>query len=332
MKYLKTFFGKLSLLTFIAVTLTLLTLTLTSCSQNDKDYSATIIPPSAQQFSNIRALSLENITQHFEFNADDGSISLLTENGVKIAINANCLSKNGDVVSGTVALEYVEIFKKGNMITTNKPTMGILPNGDKAMLITGGEFFFEATQNGVPLEINCAMEIIVPVSLTGGEDPEMIMWNGIIDADGDLAWDEEEQRDGKAGVFPEGGKYYAFVQKFGWTNIDRFYSDPRPKTIIKVQPPSGYNYQNSAVYLSYDGESSALAQLDTFDEGLFSEHYGQIPIGLKGHLLFVTEDNGVWRYKIKPLTIAENQITSFTIEETTTATEAELILIINSLP
>lgn len=332
MKYLKTFFCKLSLFTLVLVTLALLTLTLTGCSKNDNDSTETITPPSAQQFAGVRAQSLENITQHFEFNADEGNITLTTTNGVQISMTANCLSKNGSDVSGTVALEYVEIFQKGNMITTNKPTMGIMQNGDKAMLVTGGEFFFEATQNGVPLDINCPILIIVPTSLTGGEDPEMIMWNGIIDTDGDLAWDEEEQRDGKAGVFIEEGNYYAFVQKFGWTNIDRFYSDPRPKTTIQVQPPTGYDYNNSAVYLSYDGESAALAQLDTFNDGLFSEHYGQIPLGLEGHLLFVTEDNGLWRYKIKAITIAENQVTSFTIEETTTATEAELISIINSLP
>lgn len=332
MKNSKTSFGKLGLFTLTAITIALLTLTLTSCSLNDNDSVVRVTPPTAHQFANLRAKSLENITQNFEFDADDGNISLTTANGVKILINANCLTKNGDAVSGMVDLEYVEIFEKGNMITTNKPTMGIKPNGDKALLLTGGEFFFEATQDGTLLDIQCPINIIVPTSLTGGNDPEMIMWNGIIDENGDLAWAEEEQRDGKGGVFIEGEEYYAFVQNFGWTNIDRFYNDPRPKTTIKVQPPTGYTYENSAVYLSYDGEDSGLAQLDTFDEGLFSEHYGQIPLGLECHLIFVTEDNGVWRYKVKALTIAENQITTFDIEETTVATEAQLISIINSLP
>lgn len=332
MKYLKTIFGKLSLIALILTTLTLLMLTLTSCSLNDNDYSAHIIPPSAQQFTSIRAQSLENITQHFEFNADDGYIMLTTENGVELSIYANCLSKNGNAVTGTVALEYVEIFEKGNMITTNKPTMGIMANGDKAMLVTGGEFYLQATQDGVALETNCPMRIKVPTSLTGGDDPEMIMWHGIIDENGDLAWEEEGDIGGEVGVFVHGGNYFAFVQNFGWTNIDRFYSDPRPKTTIKVEPPIGYTYENSAVYLSYDGENSALASLDTFNNGLFSEHYGQIPIGLQCHMVFVTEYDGLWRYAIKAVTIAENQVTSFIIEETTTATEAELISIVNNLP
>ena len=70
MKHLKTFFGKLSLVTLIVVTLTLLSLTLTSCSKSDNDYIMTIIPPSPQKFASLRAQSLQNITQHFEFNAD----------------------------------------------------------------------------------------------------------------------------------------------------------------------------------------------------------------------------------------------------------------------
>lgn len=340
-KHLKTSIGKTSLFALVITTLILLVLTLVSCSSSDKeDIDLIIPPPSSQQFAELRAKSLENITQYFEFNADDGYISLITANGVEILIDTYCLSKNGESVNGMVNLEYVEIFEKGNMITTNKPTMGYLPNGDKALLLTGGEFFFEATQDDVSLDIHCPITIVVPTSLTGGDDYEMIMWNGIIDEDGDLTWDEEtfdrdcdgDCPDGESGLFIENEKYYAFVNNFGWTNIDRFYNDPRPKTTLKVKPPTGYNYKNSAVYLSYDGESTGLAQLDTFDDGMFSEHYGQIPIGLECHLLFVTEDNGVWRYAIKPVTIAENEVYSFSIDDTTTATEAELIVIVNGLP
>ena len=98
----------------------------------------------------------------------------------------------------------------------------------------------------------------------------------------------------------EGSEYYGLLQGFGWSNVDRFYSDPRPKTLIQVQAPIGYNFTNSAVYLSYNGEDSGLAALDTYDGtlNLFSEHYGQIPIGLECHVIFVTEDNGIWRYAI----------------------------------
>lgn len=321
-KTLKTFFG-----TFVMTSALL-----TSCQVND---DADIIfedIPSAQEFAGLRDQALEDITQDFLFNADDGSITLTTDNGVTITINATCLTKDGNAVTGMVNLEYVELFEKGNMLTTNKPTMGIMPNGDKALLISGGEFFIEATQNGVALETNCPIQLNVPANLTGGPDNDMILWNGIKDENGDLVWDEARDAAGQDGVFAEGGEYYAFVQQFGWTNIDRFYNDPRPKTTIYAQAPEGYNYTNSAIYLSYDGEDSGLATLDTYENGVFSEHYGQIPIGLECHVIFVTEDNGIWRYAIKPVTIAADDIITFSLGETITGTEATLIDLINGLP
>ncbi|TYB78466.1 hypothetical protein [Bizionia myxarmorum] len=310
---------------------------LTSCSANDDSNDLNHGPgfdiPSAQDFANVRSQALNNITQNFQFNADDGMISLTSDNGVAITINAGCLTKNGNPVTGMVDLEYVEIFERGNMLTTNKPTMGLMANGGKKLIITGGEFFFEATQGDVILETNCALQIVAPSALTGGFDPDMILWTGVIDADGDLTWEEQANPTGQGGVFPDNNNdYLAFIQNFGWTNIDRFYNDPRPKTTIYAQAPVGYNYTNSAIYVSFDGEASGLATLDTYANGLFSEHYGEIPVGLECHLIFTSEVEGVWRYAIKPYTIVANQIITFTMMETAIASEADLIDMVNNLP
>lgn len=327
MKNLKTIFGTL------LMTLTLLT----SCEtkdDGDNDFNNAVDIATAEEFKNIKDIALDNLTQNFSFNADDGNITLTSANGVQININGNCLTLNGNPVTGQVQLEYLELFEKGNMLTTNKPTMGTLPNGDKTLLISGGEFFIEATQNGSALDTTCGLQLIIPASLTGGADPLMSLWEGEIDAEDNLTWDEVEDATGQGGVFVEGSEYYGLLQGFGWSNVDRFYSDPRPKTLIQVQAPIGYNFTNSAVYLSYDGEDSGLAALDTYDGtlNLFSEHYGQIPIGLECHVIFVTEDNGIWRYAIKPVTIVANDIITFTMDDTTTGTEATLTALINGLP
>ena len=313
----------------------LMALTFTSCSKNNDN--TPVIRPNQEDFNALKNNALEKLVQTFQFNAEDGAVSFTSENGVSININGSCLTLNGNAVSGTVDLEFVEIFNKGNMLTTNKPTMGILPNGDKAMLVSGGEFFINATQNGQALESSCGFQMIIPASLTGGIDNDMILWNGHIDQDGNLAW-EEDKRDATngqgGGVFAEGNQYYGFFQSFGWTNVDRFYSDPRPKTTILAAVPEGYDNTNSAVYLSYDGEETALAKLDTYDAqtGLFSEHYGQIPIGLECHAIFATEENGNWKYAIQAVTIVENGIITFTEGEMSIATEAQLTTIINGLP
>ncbi|WP_313791514.1 hypothetical protein [Lacinutrix neustonica] len=109
----------------------------TSCETNDdSDLETVKTVATAQEFSNIKAQALENQTQTFQFDGNDGNVSLMSDHGVQININTNCLSLNGNAVTGTIDLEYVELFEKGNMLTTNKPTMGVLPNGDKALLLS----------------------------------------------------------------------------------------------------------------------------------------------------------------------------------------------------
>src|SRR5690606_15987683 len=101
--------------------------------------------------------------------------------------------------------------------------------------------------------------VSVPASNTGALDSEMKLWEGNIDEDGNLAW-EEKNRDGAQGkeagmgANTQTARYDIWDSEFGWANVDRFYNDPRPKTQIKVTVPSGYNNENSGVYLAYEGE------------------------------------------------------------------------------
>lgn len=317
-------------------TLAIATLLFTSCTKNDNDDLDIIVRATAEDFNNLKDEALNNLTQTFQFNADDGSISLTSENGVDIYINGSCLTLDGNPVTGQVDLEFVELFDKGNMLVTNKPTMGVLSNGDKALLISGGEFFIEATQNGNVLETTCNIQLGIPTALTGAADNDMILWNGTIDEDGNLAWDENKRdgANGQGGVFTEGNQYYAFIGDFGWSNVDRFYNDPRPKTTILVDVPEGYDNTNCSVFLSYDGEDTGLANLDTYDPNaeLFSEHYGQIPIGLECHVIFVTEEANDWKYAVQAATIVENGVITITDAETSIVTQSQLETIINGLP
>lgn len=313
----------------------LLSLFATSCN-NDDDNNL----PSAAELQSLRDDALSSITQNFQFIAESGVANFTSTKGVSISIDGNCLTLNGNPVTGTVDIEFVEIFDGGTMLATNFTTMGIMPGGDKAMLVSGGEFFINATKNGQQLAITCSILLNIPTSLTdAGGDSEMTLWNGIENDALGIVWEEQEDATGgNGGVFVEGqgpnATYYALLNNFGWTNVDRFYNDPNPKTTILVSAPTGYDNQNSAIYLHYDGLGNGLAQLDTYndDTDLFSEHYGQVPIGLACHIIFITEDNGQWRYAIKSVTITANAIYSFTLSETVVGSETQLIAAINALP
>jgi len=221
------------------------------------------------------------------------------------------------------------------MLVTNMPSVGQLPSGEQALLVSGGEHFVAATQEGVELRLNQPFTLTAPADNTGGPDDEMVLFRA--EGDGD-AWVEEEDDKGLRIIEngDEGGAaYMGFMSEFGWTNIDRWYSDTRPKTTIHVSVPDGWDDTNSMVYLSYDGEPNALARMDTYDDntGLFSEHYGLIPIGLEVHLIFVTELEGEWSYAIQGTTITDGHLTEFASAESLIETDTDgLVQAINALP
>ena len=310
----------------------LATMSLVSCTNDTTNDSV----PTAANFYAIKEQGVKNVTQNFTATAGNGLITLTSAKGVVITLNGNALTKNGNPVTGAIDITYIELFDKGRMLVTNKPTMGVMANGNHAMLKSGGEFFIKASQGGVDLVTISNITLVVPTNLTGGLDNTMTLWAGAVDTKDELVWraaDAVGANGTKGGVDGVQNSYYVTFGNFGWTNVDRFYSDPRPKTTILVGAPQGYNNTNSAIYLSYDGEGqNALAKLDTYTAaGLFSEHYGQIPVGLACHIIFATEDNGQWRYAIKAVTITAGATYTFTLAETSVGSEAQLVAAINAI-
>ena len=313
-----------------------------SCS--NENHSRVVNPPSVAAWNNLKASAFEKFVQRDTIGINYSSINFVSEKGVSLTISTYCLEfEDGTPIdqNGQIELEYVEIFDKGSMAITNKPTMGHNGDGNKRLLETGGEFYVNATQDGKKLVATCNypfMHLVVPVALTT-DAPDMSLWSGVIDSDGNLTWVEEDNNaggtagQGEGGVRGDGVNYYVNFGNFGWTNIDRFYSFDGEKTTILVTPPAGYNHKNSAVYVSVDGEGmNQLAQLDMFtEEGCFSEHYGYLPIGLDIHLIFVSENNGQWVYGIKGVKIEKDKIYKFTDGDLITGTEAQLIAAINAI-
>lgn len=308
--------------------------TLVSCNKDDAAPANAIFRPSTGEWYALRNQALANQLQEFTMTAGAGVVTFTSDKGVTISIDGSCLTKNGNPVTGTVDIDFIELFDKGQMLVTNKPTMGIMPNGNKELLISGGEFFIEATQGGVKLQTTCNINLTVPASLSGGLESGMLLWAGDTQDEDNLEWKRDQNpAGGQGGVDAANNNYYVSFGNFGWTNVDKFYSDPRPKTTILVDVPAGYDNTNSSVYLSYDGEGlNQLAKMDTYTAaGLFSEHYGQIPVGLACHIIFATEENGLWRYGIKGVTTTANAVYAFSDTETVLGTEAQLIAAINAI-
>lgn len=328
-------------LTFLA------TIALSSCSKEDSS-SSTNLPtlPTAQSFANLQNAAYNSVKQQFVMTAENGLATFTSTKGVVIKIQGTSLRKNGNPVTGSVDVEFAEVFDGGKMLTTDKTTMGLNPaTGQMEVIISGGEFFVEAKQAGVVLTTTSPILLTVPGALTGGTNPNMRLWIGQLPtpAANMLGWIQNDVNPptgnngvviNQGGTTGGGGGYSATLPGFGWTNVDRFYSDPRPRTLLLATVPTGYNQTNCAIYLHYDGLGNSLAKFDKYLTATqqFSEHYGQIPIGLVCHAIFVTEDNGQYRYAIKAFTVQANDIYNFTLAETVLGTQAQLEAAINALP
>jgi len=315
---MKTNFIKLGLL-FLAMA------SFSSCiTEVDLPSEAAQVPPTAAEFKALEETALENMTQNFNLNVSNGYTTFVTVKGVSVSIDPSCLRKNGNPVTGAVQVEIIEIFDRGNMLIANKPTTGQTVSGQKQLLISGGEFYVNAKQDGVQLSTNCGYQIKVPAALTGGADPEMMAFTGSMDTVGDLVWAAATNSEfwlgqGATGEMTE---YNAFVASFGWFNCDKFANFSGPMTEISVLLPQGYNNSNSNIYIGLNGEQNTLGYL-----------YGQFPVGLNCYVIFVTEEDGLWSYAVKTEPSLPNGASyTFETSELQTGTALQVIAAINALP
>ena len=322
------------------ILLLLLTGLLTSCNSNDdNDQIFDQINDGEQLKERITQNRADNI-QTFTLDGETGG-EVYGEEGTILNFGPNVFTDAlGNPVSGQIDIELMEVYGKAKMALTKLPTNGKRPDGTIETLKSGGEFFINATKDGEQLGLANGFMLFAP---TTDLDPEMNLFIGTTEGCDetiepcDVVWLEDQdtgiepiQREGPDGAPVTG--YGTFISNFGWTNIDRWYNDPRPKTILYVDVPEGFDNTNCNVYVSYDGEPTALALLDIYDPEteLFSEHYGQIPIGLEVHFIFVSVQDNEYVYAIQSATIVDNHLE--VIGSTSTATEAELIALINGLP
>ncbi len=316
-------------------------ITLASCSKNDEPVTENPAKiPTATEFGSVREKALQAMTQSFTATGGTGVVSLTSAKGVTIKVNTNNLTKNGNPLTGTFDIKYVEIFQKGQMLAANKSTMGKMPDGvNQSIMKSGGEFYINATQGGVQLATTGVMgtlKLEVPATLTGAIDTLMTFWTGVTTDPENIVW---ERKDGGAVGFnqvPTGGTsgYNVTFGNFGWSNIDRLYNLPGVKTQILATVPTGYNETNSAIYFSVDNEvTNQLAKFDVYNPTTlqFSEHYGQVPVGLACHIIFASAEGSQWRYAVKGVTISAGAVYNFTLSETQVGSEGQMVAAINAI-
>lgn len=285
--------------------------------------------------------------QEFTLDAASGGVITGTQ-GTQVTFQPNSFGIDGSPVTGNVTVQLIEIYDKASMLLKNKSTLGKRANGDKEALKSAGEFFINAKQGSSELELlamaNVNSRPVDFADLDGGMQifrakDDDCDGDGIdddcdwveADEDGNGEQDDAQIRDaqGADGAF---ATYNYDIGDFGWTNLDRWYNYAGAKTEIFIDVPNEFNQDNCAVYLSYDGEPTALARMDVYNTELemFTEHYGLIPVGLEVHIIMVAEIDGQLNYAIQGTTIVDNHIE--VISSLSPITQAALETLINDLP
>lgn len=297
-------------------------------------------------FAVLQDKARENLKETYYFDAGQDQVRIRARNGIEMIINTQDITVNGEPVQGKVAVEFTAITSRADMVMADMPPMGLtqiegFEEPQLAPLFTGGQFLVEmTTEEGESIDDGSPVTISVPTELTGGQEGEggsegMISWEGEEDEEGNVTWDEKEGEDGNTIDVPVvDGRYLFEIFEGEWANIDKLDMIPGERTQIFVDVPDGFNNTNSSVYISYQGFANLLFELDAFDPstGYFMNSYNNTPIGMTCNIIFVSQQNGQWLFGVHQVTIAGNDIITFTWGDLGTTNDPALIALLNSLP
>lgn len=267
---------------------------------------------------------------------------LITDQGAIIRYSSNTFLLNGNPVTGSVDLQFTEVYDKGDMMAMGLNTMGRDLDGTYAPMVSAGEFYLEASQNGQPLTFqrnNLPYVSTAPfpsadwnnnmLALTLESDPQL----------GDSVWvpiDSIPLGDcGDSTQVNIGENTYCFQigNNASWTNCDYFMSWTTPLTSITVNLPSTHDEVNTDVLLSFNGMNIITQLFAPAGSSTFEVPNGyQVPVGQAINLVVIAEQNGVLVHHIQALTIANNQTVTLTASDMVGITATNLQTLLSNLP
>jgi len=280
--------------------------------------------PQPQPTSNLEGLFDQNIIdakQNFTINSSIYN-EIVGENGVKIMVPANSFEDaNGNIVSGNVSLELIEILDQKSMILLNKPTVS---NGE--ILVSGGQIKLTVTQSGNKLYLSdgAALNVMVP---TANPDPQMLLFDGTENTAGDVNWilstdDSTGFADSTIIVtdstFFGSSDYYWFSwtdSTMGWVNCDYFWNDSNPLTTISCDLDDVYDISNTACFIHFTNINSVAS---LYWNGTLFNGTG-VPETTVATIVCISEIGGDYFSAFVPITVTTNLTITPTMNATTLA-------------
>ena len=239
---------------------------------------------------------------------------------------------SGQTVTGNVTLELREIYSKADMIFSKAPTMS-----NNQILISGGELFLEAYQNGAELKLSSAYSIAAMVPTTNPGPMKEFYSNQNFDlGDGQLEWElADSSSTDSIDIINDSINnfnnpyYYFYLDGMNWINCDYFWENPGPFTDVDVNVGSQFNGNNCTIYISFDGQNSVVSLGDYDLNNIFNYGWDSFPQGSNVHIIAIGSVNGQYYSSIVPATLGANFSTTVSLTQTTLS---QITADINALP
>ena len=233
--------------------------------------------------------------------------SVTTAEGTQVTIPANAFTDlNGNPVSGEVTFKVTDIYKKSDMIKSQKPTIS-----DGQVLISGGEFNFSAqTLTGETLKLDEGVYISVQTPVSSKDaDSEMQLFIGEEDENGDFNWDEAFGDS----LSTANRSYFFNIDSLTWINIDKFYD--ATNTTLTINLSDGAVTKKAVTYVVFHNINSVIIvpEVRSTDKNTYET---TIPLGESVTVISLAEvDNKLQKGQSSSFTTTENGSVDISFEE-----------------
>lgn len=236
--------------------------------------------------------------QTFLVNAVTGG-TIIGAKGTKIDIPGGAfIDANGNIITEMVSLNLVEVPTKKDILFS-----GVLTEANGQLLVSGGEFLVEARkQNGDALQLNpqlvgAGQGVRVEVPAENGADRDMKLF---VRRERQPGGQQNNNDDPKtwtpASYAPFGGGSNSYVfnlPEFQWVNIDKFYSDPRPKTTVTSLPSfkDNNNVSDLEVIMVFKDVTTVCPIPFNSSIQKFESYHNAVPVGAEVIVVIIGKDS-----------------------------------------
>ena len=278
-------------------------------------------PVTIHRYGSMKDFYALNAVKSTTFSADGTTgTTTTTSHGTLISIPANAfVTLAGNPVTGTVSIEYKELYKKSDMLFSDKPT--VLFNG--APLKSGGEFFMKATANGAAVQIAPGNFITVEQPLNGFPfDPAMMAFTAVTDTFQWVPANNAAVNDSVVGYsytsYIFGLYTFNYPEDSGtWCNSDNgsFFSS-YPQTVLTMHQNDNPQLYGTDVFLIF---SDINSMIHVYSDAGGDFPYMYAPQGLNCTVVAVGVRDSMLYSSFVPVTIGANQTVNFSMHQTTDA-------------